>query len=99
MSKHTEGKWKAAKHLIGDGWRVFVQHEADADMHDAIADLETWQTDGTTEANAHLIAAAPEMLAALEGVIHHNDALKEKYKLSPSLIRQVEAAISKAKGN
>ncbi len=44
-----------------------------------------------------VFAAAPDLLAALEGVLHHDDGLKDQYKISPSLIRQVRAAIAKAK--
>jgi hypothetical protein len=47
-------------------------------------------------ATAKLIAAAPDMLKALQGVISHNNGLKEQYQISPSLIDQVEQAIKKA---
>ncbi len=53
---------------------------------------------GESRHNARLIAAAPEMLAALEGCIHHNDAVKPQYKIPESLERQIRAAIAKAKG-
>jgi len=46
----------------------------------------------TTDANARLIAAAPEMLEALEAVINY--APHEKWPFTPA----VEAAIRKAKG-
>jgi hypothetical protein len=45
-----------------------------------------------------IIASAPELLEALEGVIHHDNALKPQWKLPESLVRQVKAAIAKAKG-
>ena len=43
--------------------------------------------------DAPLVAAAPAMLKALRGVIHHNDATKPLYQLPKSLIRQIEDAI------
>uniref|UniRef100_A0A6M3LWM1 Uncharacterized protein n=1 Tax=viral metagenome TaxID=1070528 RepID=A0A6M3LWM1_9ZZZZ len=66
--KHTKGPWKAGHHHIGDGWRVFVQHQADDDQHDAICDIETWQTKEETQANAALMAASPELLEACKEV-------------------------------
>lgn len=48
--------------------------------------------------DAIIIAAAPEMLKALKGVISHNNALKPGYKLSYSLIAHVQEAIAKAEG-
>lgn len=35
------------------------------------------------------------LMAALRGVIHHNNALKPEHKISASLISEVEAAIAK----
>uniref|UniRef100_A0A6M3JR48 Uncharacterized protein n=1 Tax=viral metagenome TaxID=1070528 RepID=A0A6M3JR48_9ZZZZ len=64
--EHTKGQWIADNHLLGDGWRVFIQHGAGNDQHDAICDLETWQTEKETEANARLIASAPDLLEACE---------------------------------
>lgn len=46
--------------------------------------------------NVDLIVAAPDMLKALQGVVHHNSGLKDEYRISPALMRQVEAAIEKA---
>jgi hypothetical protein len=38
------------------------------------------------------------MLKVLKGVLSHNKALKEQYKLSPALIREIEMTITKAEG-
>ena len=61
---YTKGNWTYGNHLCSDGMRVFVRHEADNDQHDAICDLETWQDETETEANARLISAAPDLLVA-----------------------------------
>lgn len=44
-----------------------------------------------------LIAAAPELLEALQGVIHHNNATKPAYNLPESLIRHINKAINLTK--
>jgi len=100
--KHTPGPWKADNHIIGDGWRVFVPRHDEADQHDAIADVETWQSDTETEANARLIAAAPDLLDALKNVLdelhkHHKMNVKKDYSLmvADSVARK---AIAKAEG-
>lgn len=49
-------------------------------------------------ATAALIGAAPELLLALEGVIHHNAGTKAKYSLPESLLRHIHTAIAKTKG-
>lgn len=46
-----------------------------------------------TSCNAH-----EELVATLKAVLHHNDALKNHYKLPNSLVRQIENAIAKAEG-
>lgn len=50
------------------------------------------------KAMADLVTASPYMMKALEGVLHHNDGVKEAHKLPNSLIREIVAAIAKAKG-
>lgn len=47
----------------------------------------------TMYADAKLIVKAPDMAKALDGVLHHNAALKAKYQLPASLIWQIEMAL------
>ena len=84
----------ADNHLIGDGWRVFVRHNADIDQHDAICDLETWQTEEETEANARLIAAAPDLLEALKQIVGN----ERRYEIPYDDYMQAVAALSRAEG-
>lgn len=49
-------------------------------------------TVGTTAKRA--IEVIEIMRKALQGVIHHNNGLKEQFKISPALIRHVEAALA-----
>ncbi len=103
---HTKGKWIFGNHhcLVGDGMRVFVQHEHDADQHDAICDLELWQTEEETTANAHLISAAPDLLEACKLARTYlgkivADGLLTNCVMSPSrALTIIEGVIAKAEG-
>ena len=87
MSKHTPGPWEPTNSddlddppgnvvcTLGDGWYVSSEHEPTRDSN---------------EADARLIAAAPEMLDALEAAAHVLP-LGEEYNA-------VVEAIAKAKG-
>ena len=75
MNKHTPGPWKTT-HSAMSGYRV--------------SDSTGWGVavvlkDANDEANAHLIAAAPQMLEALEAC-----AAYWYYKRSPSIPEQSE---------
>jgi hypothetical protein len=83
MSKHTPGPWLAREpNGPGMGWRVGPAWLGEAPWSDE------------TRADAQLIAAAPDMLAALEAVAETTwDGTTAKM-----LREQVLAAIAKAKG-
>lgn len=63
MNKYTKGKWAAE--FDGEYWNVIL---ADAEGIDyGIVGCEgLYRCDGSDEANARLIAAAPELLEALQ---------------------------------
>jgi len=89
MSKHTPGPWKTT-HSAMSGYRV--------------SDSTGWGVavvlkDANDEANAHLIAAAPQMLEALEKIAEigrQNGDATRQHAVSCFLI--AEAAIKAAKG-
>ena len=56
---HTKGPWKAVQ-MGSEGWSVFMPHE-----HNGVS-LERVVASNHSEANARLIAAAPELLDACE---------------------------------
>lgn len=100
MSKHTPGPWwhdddgfvRADVGTSGD----FVYSAPVADPH-ATKDIDPDER----EANAHLIAAAPDLLAACEAVlpiIESLDSAKEEGDDDEPLAAQLRAAIAKAKG-
>ena len=85
--KHTPGPWVASKR----NQRTIVQQV----LNDSYAVAEVHAVYGNeAEANARLIAAAPEMLEALEAIfINH-----EVKGMSETLNNKALAAIRKAKG-
>ena len=89
MSKHTPGPWW----LDDDGFIASGSrdtYEIIADPH-CCSDIDIDER----EANANLIAAAPELLEALE---HITQTPEYKY-LYPGTTSLIEKAISKAKGH
>lgn len=94
---HTPGPW-----LIAD---LMIEALADPENSDSyyapICELDEGWNDETNRANARLIAAAPELLAALEGIdeelsLWGEDTL-ERMNLTARL-EAIRAAIAKAKG-
>ena len=80
-AKRTPGPW----HIMeGTDWVIVSPEVSVAAVYTPRGDPEVRQ------ANARLIAAAPDMLAALEGLIHDFDRLKAE--------EIARAAIAKAKG-
>jgi hypothetical protein len=96
--KHTPGKWK----LERDGYNPYI---LDSSMLVRIADIcriEGTGIKGSTEGNAHLIAAAPELLEACKKALGVADLLRMKIGYSGQkkvLCDILRAAISKAEGD
>ena len=96
---HTPGPWKFGKELTARSGEWLVSFDAGSKGR-GIAIAETRAGSGNEEANARLIAAAPELLAALETAYmaligylpaHRND-------VTDAAIGAARAAITKAKG-
>jgi len=83
---HTKGPWKVVD--VGDGFRI---------AKDNLILVSIYNRDETSEANARLIAAAPEMLEALENVRWW---LLEYEKAPPNsaVISEIDEALRKVKG-
>lgn len=84
MSEYTPGPWKASLPKGSSGWWDVGNGE------DSIATL--YGPDEAIAANARLIAAAPEMLEALEN-IENDDA-----HMPAAIWDLIQKAIAKAKG-
>lgn len=90
MSKHTPGPWKVAKprksYRDGNMMYGIVGPEC-------VSDYEDW---GFTEANARLIAAAPELLEALRNLVeaatHHQADARAALAKARAAIAKAEAA-------
>ncbi len=86
MSKHTPGPWQWTQHfdptisIYKDGFGQIAR------LYDSSA--------GTGKANARLIAAAPDLLAALIEIVSADDA----HELTQKHIESARAAIAKATG-
>ena len=92
MNKHTPGPWTIAN---GEDRRVYLINHG----RDAVG--ETVYTDTRNPADARLIAAAPDLLAALKGILREHDALQMAEGRTgdrwPAATR-ARAAIAKATG-
>lgn len=72
--KHTPGPWEAVKHSSDKFW--YVKHK---NSNNAIVIYDAG-TESETGANAKLIAAAPEMLEALEMILFNHDNSEDFFK-------------------
>jgi hypothetical protein len=98
---HSPGPWT----IDGDRGAIVAQTPSDNEYHDVCS---LWIDDPTEDeierqiANATLIAAAPELLAALERMVRSAetdfDPLSEYADATRDEITQARTAIAKAKG-
>ena len=65
MNKHTPGPWKAPKPTIGDSNCLYIG-EKTGNWDICVINTTTAPTPKQAKANARLIAAAPDLLEALE---------------------------------
>ena len=91
---HTPGPWFAHHDReAGPGWDFFITAEPLGHMSDEIArEVSSW-------ANAALIAAAPDLLAALKAHLHEHDQTYDGEGMTIEMARAWEmtrAAIAKA---
>jgi hypothetical protein len=97
-TKHTPGPWEylaTNANTLNDYTRTIF-----ATVGECVAHVETNDDDGKPtekgEANARLIAAAPELLEALEAVLRFDANMPGEYKHDVTLAIKVRKAISKA---
>ena len=89
---HTQGPWKVDKNHKG-----FVNIRRDVDSY--TSDIATvWDFYAENyESNAHLIAAAPELLAVLEE-LRESASYWSEYDVPLGIVERIESAIRKARG-
>lgn len=97
MSKHTKGPWEFCEDDCGD-WRIY------ADGRAIMGDAQNYPWVPESDADWHLIAAAPDLLEALRGMIemyvpfiNSGDAGNWDPETEPEVIA-ARAAIAKATG-
>lgn len=98
MYKHTPGPWEYRPAMNYIGYAIFpigtLPSLAACERYGEVMTVTCFNFPSNTEANARLIAAAPELLEALELILDYLEACAE----SNYIIEMVEKAISKARG-
>jgi hypothetical protein len=94
MKKHTNGPWLITT-IDGDDCLMV----GGGDGSDVVADIRTDRPEDEVEANAHLIASAPEMLAICKRLLKELSfvAKSEEY-FSSNIEKQANAVIAHAEG-
>ena len=98
MSKHTPGPWEIKRHY--DPGYKFISAPKHSGLAQVVWCMEDEDRSPECEANAHLIAAAPELLEALEKVDSYWSSPGEDDWVTHynTVLQPVRAAIAKAKG-
>lgn len=101
-ANHTPGPWHFVDSPLKTGWLIVVGGNYLADVHKHIG---TTADDVRDESNARLIAAAPELLEALESLLAVSECADETGYVEDCGFVDLEkvqanarAAINKAKG-
>jgi hypothetical protein len=98
VGDHTPGPWTLGKRETGGQWI-----DAEGETRPIALAFRNFPTE-TDDANARLIAAAPNLLAALEAIVRQAEPLYAAIPDSPAthsahvLMDEARAAIAKAKG-
>lgn len=94
MSKHTSGPWEVTQY----GRLVYADRDGDAECP-SIADVDGDSPEA--DANARLIAAAPDLLAVCELVLARLDYLQSlwgKEGVTDAVVQTIREAVIKANG-
>ena len=95
---HTPGQWEASK---GEGlahWNISGDGQCLANVFDFIGSPTLYDRVGQGEANAHLIASAPDLLAALESLTQLGTDDNGAIIVGPRGWELAQAAIRRARG-
>ena len=96
-TKHTPGPWTYSKEQTTNGHAHMVRQSSG----ESVANVRSHnRPTEEAQANARLIAAAPELLEALKAVLHFDSdpSIPGEYKHDITIARKVRAAIAKATG-
>mgnify|MGYP001260829464 CR=1 FL=1 len=97
MSKHTPGPWTVRRSMPEDGYDCWFISACPLPNREVdIGDVAGGYPHEQKEANARLIAAAPELLAALSAMLTHMGMDEDEW--NKPTYDQARAAIAKATG-
>ena len=88
--KHTKGEWDVSKHGNNDSFGVYAEGQGN-DIAIVKGDNEEG---GEGEANARLIAAAPELLEAL--ILAYSFMVTDPQHQGRNILHTIQEAITKA---
>lgn len=95
-AQHTPGPWMVTERNTGERSALLVSKD-DCMNFGAIAEVYPWNPGGDPQANAHLIAAAPDLYEALHEILNYiggaDGPLLDSYVMD-----RAEAALAKARG-
>lgn len=92
MGKHTPGPWEASLNVCETRWLIYTQEQS---LRHRGYLASTAETNEDSEANAKLMAAAPDLLDALKELV----TVAESHISCPCPeIDEARAAIAKAEG-
>lgn len=94
MMLHADGPWQVAPYRDHPNGPIYI---LDSTGKTAVAQVISGRIDGTGMANAHLIAAAPDLLDALQSLVDMDVAFQRGPKVD-NAVENARAAISKAIG-
>lgn len=94
MIEHTPGPWRLEYHATQEGKGGTMENWVIGGDGHLIIKLPAWSK--VQQANARLIAAAPDLLDALESVIDRGDA--DSVFATP-VLKKAREAIAKARGS
>ena len=94
MSKHTPGPWQIKRHF--DPGYKFISAQKHTALAQVVWCMEDEDRSPECEANAHLIAAAPDLLDALFYLLETSSGVSHEQWLEA--MEQARAAILKATG-
>lgn len=92
-TKHTPGPWKADKAAIGEYWQVWGDCRVVAEVY-GTSDIDpSWAV--RPGANARLIAAAPDLLDALQKISKELRTSNDRMKMIEAIEKLTNAALAK----
>ena len=97
MSKHTPGPWEIKRHF--DPGYKFISAPKHSGLAQVVWCMEDEDRSPACEANAHLIAAAPDLLEALEELVDlFGGLVSGEYPPDGFTTQPARDAIAKARG-